>query len=554
MIKIDQLKLPAEHTEKDLEAAVSRYLKKAGLGDRQWPYRILRRSLDCRKKPDIFYSYQIGVFPEGADPAGSGSDRDRSGTEALLQKRDRHHRLTFTDPPVSYSVLPVDKDRLSSFSGKPPVVIGDGPAGLFCAYVLTLAGMPPVVLERGEPVGTRTEKVDAFWRDGTLDPDCNVQFGEGGAGTFSDGKLNSSIKDRSGRTGFVLNTFVSFGADPSILYEAKPHLGTDVLKRVIAALRSDMERKGCEFRFGARAEELLLQGGRVSGVLVKEKEALPYSLFSDCVVLAAGHSARDTFFALHDQGVPMEQKPFAMGFRVIHPQRLIDKAQYGIENARERGLPAADYKLTFQAADGRAVYSFCMCPGGYVVNASSEPGRLTVNGMSYSGRSSGYANAAVVAAVLPEDFGSSDPLAGVLLQRRIEEKACSLLQGKIPAQCYLDFKQGTQKALKALPYEPAIKGQYGLSGLRGLFPEKVDQAISEAMADFDRRIPGFAGREAVLAGLEARTSCPLRIVRDPESLMSSFRGLYPCGEGAGYAGGIMSAAVDGIRVAERILA
>ena len=430
MFRINELKLPATHTKEDLEAAI---LKELGIrAVSHISYEIERRSLDCRKKPDLFYSYRILVKLPG-------------GLEKKLRQKNRNKRLVFLEKkeePYQVPLLQTTGNRgqeqgTSKNSGEGdtesrPVIVGDGPAGLFCAYILTLAGVPPLVLERGLSVSERNKRVEEFWESGRLDPECNVQFGEGGAGTFSDGKLNSSIKDKSGRIPFVLKTFTQFGAKEEIVFDAKPHLGTDELKRIIPNMRQFMEQQGCEFRFGAKVTDLVAEDGAVRGVRVvyRDEEPIRFGVSESdttrntvpvkeqCkvefikakqVVLAIGHSARDTFQILYDKGIPMELKDFAVGFRVMHPQRLIDTAQYGKENL-DKGLPAADYKLTHTAENGRRIYSFCMCPGGYVVNASSEQGRLAVTGMSNESRDSGTANSAVVAAVTKEDFGSEHPL------------------------------------------------------------------------------------------------------------------------------------------------
>ncbi len=557
MIRIEQLRLGTEHTQEELLRAVER-----AVGERVLPFngtsgfKILKRSLDCRHKPDIYYSYSIGVITD-------------KRTEERVRRRSRNKRLSFIDetvyePPV-YS---------GGASGRPdPVIIGDGPAGLFCAYILTAAGLKPIVLERGDRIDVRAQRVDRFWREGILDTASNVQFGEGGAGTFSDGKLNSTIKDRAGRIGLVLDTFIKYGAKESIAYEAKPHLGTDMLKSIITAMRLDMEKRGCSFRFNSCAEELILENKRVKGVTVRrtfgegdKRRHEVYELKADTVVVAVGHSAADTFRMLLKNGLELTQKDFAMGFRVIHPQELINRAQYG-EGYSER-LPAADYKLTNITKSGRSVYSFCMCPGGYVVNASSRESGLTVNGMSYSGRASGYANSAIVTPFTGKDFGSEHPLAGVEFQQRLEKKAYELAGGRVPVQSFSEFKERTEGSFaeaesKLKPQEESpynlketgcIKGECGYADLSSVFGREVNEAITESMEQFDRQIKGFAGESALLAGIEARTSSPVRIVRDKDTFMSNnIYGVFPCGEGAGYAGGIMSAAVDGIKTAEKII-
>ncbi len=597
MIKIEQLKLPFGHTAEELENAIEkrigirlprlsiRSLEGDALSDwrtdiskasynkakKEEGYRILRRSLDCRKKPLIFYSYSIGIF------------LDKEKEERILKRKGgrrglvRCEETAYKPPALRKKDACLKNDRaeddydLKAAKTCPylsrPVIAGAGPAGLFCAYVLSLAGLRPIVLERGDPVDLRTRKVEAFFKGGELDPESNVQFGEGGAGTFSDGKLNSGIKDKEGRIAFVLESFVRFGAKDEIIYDAKPHLGTDALKDIIKNMRAFLTESGCEFRFGTKLCDIFIEDGdRVGGAAVSIREGSPLMpvreelLKTDILVLATGHSARDTLEMLCEKNITMEQKDFAMGLRVMHPQKLIDRAQYG--EGLDASLPPADYKLSNITKDGSRVYSFCMCPGGYVVNSSSEQGRLCVNGMSLSDRGSDTANSAIVAAFSKEDFGSKHPLAGMWLQRDIEKKAFERAEGRIPVQSFEGFRRAVrdcnndskeQFSLPPLKGEMCIRGEYKETDLSGIYDRKIELAIIESMEAFDRTIHGFAGKEAMFAGTETRTSSPVRIVRDKDTLMADIKGLYPCGEGAGYAGGIMSAAVDGIKVAERII-
>lgn len=430
-----------------------------------------------------------------------------------------------------------------------PVIIGAGPAGLFCAYFLAMHGYQPVLLERGKDVDAREQDVEHFWATGELNPESNVQFGEGGAGTFSDGKLNTLVKDKDGKGRKVLEVFVECGAQEAILYENKPHIGTDVLKKVVRTMREKIISMGGEVRFQSQVTDICTENGRLKGVEINHGEILP----CEAAVLAIGHSARNTFQMLYDREVPMEAKAFAVGLRVQHPQKLIDENQYG--TAENPLLPAASYKLTAQTSYGRGVYSFCMCPGGYVVNASSEPGRLAVNGMSYSGRDGENANSAVIVSVTPEDFGSEHPLAGIEFQRKLEEKAYVVGGGKVPVQTYGEFKQKvcgeTENGHMKTPIAPCIKGQYAFSDLSSILPKECNLAFVEGMEQFGRILPGFNQPWALLAGVESRTSSPVRISRD-DTGQSTVKGLYPCGEGAGYAGGITSAAMDGISIAEKI--
>lgn len=537
MIRLNQLKLPVDHTKEQLIHKTAQYLRipESDILELQ----ILRQSLDARKKPELFYSYSVNVSVKREEKVYKDALR-RLGKANVLPAE-----------PVEYHFPEGGTKELKH----PVVIIGMGPAGLFCAYYLAQHGYATLLLERGADVDARQADVEAFWQTGKLKPDSNVQFGEGGAGTFSDGKLNTLVKDKYGRNTEVLKTFVEHGADPAIVYQAKPHIGTDVLSRVVKSMRQEIQRLGGEVRFHSQVTEILTAGGQVTGVKVNDMEEIP----SEQVVLAPGHSARDTFSMLYEKRFPMSAKPFAVGFRVEHPQSLINVSQYGAETVK--GLGAAAYKVTAKTSTGRGVYSFCMCPGGYVVNASSEPGRLAVNGMSYSGRDGKNANSAIIVAVTPADYGSDHPLAGIEFQRRLEQKAYELCGGKLPVQRYGDFREKVtgeprpeEKDAQETSWEafkPQCKGAYEWADLTGILPEECNRAFVEGMDSFDRQIHGFASPAVILTGVESRTSSPVRIERD-EELQSAIRGCYPCGEGAGYAGGITSAAMDGIRVAEQI--
>lgn len=514
-------------------------------------FTVVRQSIDARKKPDIFFSYVVDVE---LDQEESILKRIKGNQVSLVKKTSYHF-------PVS------EKEKTMTR----PVIVGMGPAGLFCGYFLARHGYRPILLERGAAVEERMEDVEAFWKDGVLKPDSNVQFGEGGAGTFSDGKLNTLVKDRDGRNKAVLETFVKFGAKKEILYDAKPHIGTDVLCEVVRSMREEILRLGGEVRFHSKVTKIHIRDGSVRGVTVKTgdsqaqkavKSILEEFLPCEQVVLAIGHSARDTFAMLYDEKIPMEAKSFAVGLRVEHPQTMINTAQYG--SAFPKGLGAAPYKVAAQTSTGRGVYSFCMCPGGYVVNASSEEGRLAVNGMSYSGRDGRNANSAVIVAVTPEDYGSEHPLAGIEFQRRLEEEAYRLGQGRIPVQRYGVFRRCVDSGLleeALLPaerevtvqdgLEPQNKGSFVYADVSRILPEECNRAFVEGMKQFARQIPGFDREDAILSGVESRTSSPVRIPRGPD-MQSAVKGLYPCGEGAGYAGGITSAAMDGIKAAEAI--
>lgn len=502
---------------------------------------VVKQSIDARKKPDLFLVYTIDVLLKGDAWGKTGTPTVRES--AVLKKcRDKNVSIA---KEVLYQ-FPCEMQQ--AVDGTRPVIVGMGPAGLFCGYLLAQHGFKPVILERGTDVDERTKDVEQFWNgESALNPESNVQFGEGGAGTFSDGKLNTLVKDKEGRNKFVLRTFIKHGAPERILFDAKPHIGTDILKNVVKSMREQIISWGGEVRFHSKVTDLLFSNGKVCGVVVNQEETIE----SNHVVLAIGHSARDTFEMLYDKQIPMEAKSFAVGFRVEHSQNLIDATQYGEANVGK--LPAAPYKVTAQASNGRGVYSFCMCPGGYVVNASSEPNLLAVNGMSYSRRDSGVANSAIIVAVTPEDFGSEHPLAGLSFQRELEKKAYQAGQGKIPVQFFKDYVENQVALSEEMDkkYRSNTKGMHKYANLRGILPDACEQAFIEGMHHFSKMIKKYDDDYAILSGVESRTSSPVRIHRD-EFLQSEVKGLYPCGEGAGYAGGITSAAMDGCRIAEEI--
>ena len=526
MLRINQLKLPVGHTRQELERKVLKLLRVSQTPE----IKIVRRSVDARKKPELYFNYILDIRIKNEKEVYRRCDK----TQVLLQQEKEYHF------PVSDYRGPVR-----------PVIIGTGPAGLFCGYMLAEAGFRPILLERGKKVEERTADVQKFWDTGKLDPESNVQFGEGGAGTFSDGKLNTLVKDKYGRNRKVLSLFVKEGAPDEILYDHKPHIGTDVLSCVVKNMREHILSLGGEIRFQAKATDFEIREGKVTGVVINDGEVLP----ADHVVLATGHSARDTFERLYELGIAMEAKPFAVGFRVEHPQELINQSQYGQSKVEELGN--APYKVTATAENGRGVYSFCMCPGGYVVNASSEEGRLAVNGMSYSGRDGKNANSAIIVSVSPRDYGSDHPLSGIVFQRRIEEKAFLIGNGKVPVERYGDFRSymtgdvDTREESRMDAFSPAIKGEWCYAKVHDILPEELNRSFVEGMEQFGRIISGFNDSNVLIEGIESRTSSPVRIDRD-EELQASVKGIYPCGEGAGYAGGITSAAMDGIKVAEEI--
>ena len=525
MIRIQQLKMHPGHSEKELEDRIEKMLHlRSGQIE---SYLIRKQSIDARKKPEIQYVYVIDVITRNVNETKC-VERLRNSQISICQEK----KYCF---PTSGST-PL-KER--------PVIIGTGPAGLFCGYLLAQKGYRPILLERGRDVDARTADVKQFWKTGTLDPESNVSFGEGGAGTFSDGKLNTLIKDKDGRGQYVLEIFVENGAQPEIKYEAKPHVGTDVLVDVVKNMRLKIEAWGGEVRFGCRADGFFIENAHIRGVKLSDGSILHTRL----VVLACGHSARDTFSWLNQLDIQMEAKAFAVGLRVEHPQTLINISQYGRDYPEV--LPPAPYKLTAQTKNGRGVYSFCMCPGGYVVNASSEENRLAVNGMSYSRRDAQNANSAIIVSVTPEDFGANGPLAGVEFQRKLEEKAYTIGNGNIPVQKYGDFSEKASKGKIPADFTPCIQGRWSFADVASILPKELKESFIEGMEKFGHIIPGFDDENALLSGIESRTSSPVRICRD-ETFQSNIRGLYPCGEGAGYAGGITSAAMDGIRIAEVI--
>jgi len=529
MIRITELALPLGHAPDALRAAV---LKRLGIASADLlEVSVFKRSYDARKKnSEISFVYILDVEVRH---------------EAALLARLASDRHVGPAPDTSYHPVAHAPAGLQ----ERPLIIGFGPCGLFAALLLAQMGFRPIVLERGRDVRRRTKDTWALWRKKQLDPESNVQFGEGGAGLFSDGKLYSQIKDPKFYGRKVMQEFVKAGAPAEILYVSKPHIGTFRLTGVVSAMREQIIALGGEVRFESRVSDLLVEDGRVAGVQLADGEVLA----SRHVVLALGHSARDTFRMLHARGVFVEAKPFAIGFRIEHPQSLIDKARLG-KYAGHPELGAADYKLVHHARNGRAVYSFCMCPGGTVVAATSEVGRLVTNGMSQYSRNERNANAGIVVGISPEQDFPGGPLAGVALQERLEEKAFALGGGDYcaPGQLVGDFLRQTPSTSLG-KVQPSYKPGVRLGDLAEALPAYAIEAIREALPVFGRQIHGFDRDDAVLTGIETRTSSPLRITRDPVSLQSlNTRGLYPAGEGAGYAGGILSAGVDGIRVAEAL--
>ncbi|MBQ6361971.1 MAG: FAD-dependent oxidoreductase [Lachnospiraceae bacterium] len=518
MIRISNIKLPPEYTGADIEKRLRR------IGVKNQEYVLSRLSLDARKKEEIHYLASFDLE--------SGSGLRPYGGAGISEINER----PYTAP----------EHGVSELSGR-PVIIGAGPAGMFAGLLLALYGYAPLIIERGAPADERMKTVNEFWENGSLDPDSNPCFGEGGAGTFSDGKLTTGIKDKHGRIRQILRWFCEAGADEDILYWHKPHLGSDRLPGIMMNIRKKTEAAGGEYRFHTRAEKLILKDGAVRGLLIKNSAGKPEELSCGCVILACGHSARDTIRMLYSQGVPVEAKNFAVGLRIEHPAAMISRAQYGEQYKK---LPTADYKLTGRSDDGHGVYSFCMCPGGSVINSSTEAGMICVNGMSLKARDGRNSNSAIVVGVGPADFGEG-VFAGMDMQRKLEKAAWRAGNGNIPVQLLGDFMNG-KGSVQLGDIQPDIKGAYSLSNLREVLTDGLSSSIISVMPYFGKRIEGFDRYDAVLSGVESRTSSPVRINRDA-NYESSIKGLFPCGEGAGYAGGITSAAADGMKTAEEII-
>jgi len=526
MLRITELKLPLDHPENMLKTAI---FDRLGISTEELiTYTIFRQGFDARKRNAILLVYTLDV--------------ETTNEQTILNRLQDDPHISLTPDSTYRFVTQASKDPEQR-----PVIIGTGPCGLFAGLILAQMGFRPIILERGKEVRERTKDTFGLWRKGVFNPESNVQFGEGGAGTFSDGKLHTQIKDPNHYGRKVLTEFVKAGAPPEILHVSKPHIGTFRLVTVVEQLRATIESLGGEIRFQNRVDDIIIDNGQVRGVTLASGETIN----TDHVLLAVGHSARDTFKMLYDRGVYIEAKPFSIGFRIEHPQSLIDTCRFG-SNAGHPLLGAADYKLVHHCSNGRSVYSFCMCPGGTVVAATSEPGHVVTNGMSQYSRNERNANSGIVVGITPDDY-PGHPLAGIYFQRRLEAGAFKLggETYEAPGQLVGDFlAKRPSSALGTV--QPSYTPGVHLCDLSSALPDYAIAAIREAIPAFDKKIKGFAMKDAVLTGVETRTSSPIRIKRNEHYQSMNIKGLYPAGEGAGYAGGILSAAVDGIKVAEAL--
>lgn len=521
MIRIRQIKIKVEdNNHENIIKAIARRLKINIENINE--YKIKKQSLDARDKNNILFVYDIDACIKN---------------EKNILKHN-HDKFISISPNEEYlQPRAINKDIN-------PVIIGSGPAGLFSAYTFVEAGIKPIIIERGEKIEKRIKTVEDFWSSNKLNENSNVQFGEGGAGTFSDGKLNTLVKDKYFYGKHVLETFVHFGAPEEILYSYKPHIGTDILRRVIINMREYLISKGAIIKYNSCMSDIIIENEELTGIIINSKEKLN----CNTLILAIGHSARDTLRMLHKKGLNMESKPFAVGVRIQHPQDMINESQYGAKY--KNSLGAANYKLTYQSSNGHGVYTFCMCPGGYVVNASSENNRLAVNGMSNYKRNSKNANSAIIITVNEKVYGEG-LFKGLEFQERLENQAYKLGTGLIPVQLLKDY-YNNQISTQFKSIHPEIKGNYTFANLNELLPNELNIALKEALPNFDTKIKGFNHPDSIIAGIESRTSSPIKIPRD-ETYKSNIKGIYPCGEGAGYAGGIMTSAIDGIKIAETII-
>lgn len=518
MIRIRNIKI--NYTKDNQEEIIKKITNKLQINKNEIKaLKINKKSLDARKKDNLHYVYEIDIT---------------TPKEKQILNKIKNNDI-FKTPIEKYQYKPTGTKKIQNR----PIIVGSGPAGLFASYLLAQNGYKPIIIERGEKIENRIKTVNDFWNTGKLNPESNVQFGEGGAGTFSDGKLNTLVKDKNFRMKKVFEIFVQNGAPKEILYLNKPHIGTDILSTVIKNLRNQIIKMGGKICYNTKLTNIIINNNKLEAIEINNNQIIK----CNTLILAIGHSARDTFEMLYNKKINIEPKPFAIGIRIQHPQEMINKNQYGLKEL------TADYKLTTNI-NGRGVYSFCMCPGGYVVNASSEKNKLAINGMSYHKRDSQNANSAIIVTVSPKDYGTK-PLDGIKFQRKLEEKAYKINNGKIPIQLFKDFKEN-KKTEKFGKTKPIFKGNYEFANLNEILPEYITDSLKEAIEYFDKKIKNYARDDAILAAIESRTSSPVKILRD-ENFQSNIKGIYPCGEGAGYAGGITTSAMDGIKVAEAIM-
>ena len=518
MIRLRQVKVSLDNRDNLLKKVSNLlHIKERDINS----YKIVKESIDARNKSNILLIYEIDI--------------EINNEDKILEKIKSDD--IFKTPNEEFEFKITGTKKLENR----PIIVGSGPAGLFCAYLLSEHGYNPVVIERGECVEDRVNSIENFWKTGKLNTNSNVQFGEGGAGTFSDGKLNTLVKDKEFISKKVFEIFVENGAPEEIMYLNKPHIGTDILRQVIINMRNKIISMGGIFKYNSCMTDIGIEEEKIKYIEINNGEIIP----CDNLILAIGHSARDTFKMLYEKGLNMETKPFAVGLRIEHPQEMINESQYGMKY--HPYLKNASYKLTYKASNGRGVYSFCMCPGGYVVNASSENGCLVVNGMSNHDRDTSNANSAIVVTVSPKDYGTN-PLDGIEYQRKLEITAYTKGHGKIPLQLYKDFKDN-KVSTSIGDINPITKGDYSLSNLNEILPSYISDSIKEAIEEFNKKIKGFNRSDAVLLGIESRTSSPVKIIRN-EKYSSNISGIYPIGEGAGYAGGITTSAIDGVKMAK----
>ena len=516
MIKIRQIKVSIlKDTKEELINKISKKLNIKEFDIKN--IKISKKSIDARTKENIYYVYEVIIDV-------NNENKIKLSNDVIKYKEERY----------SYKITGIKnmKER--------PVIVGSGPSGLFLGYMLSICGYNPIIIERGEKIEDRIKTVDKFFKEGILNKNSNIQFGEGGAGTFSDGKLNTLVKDK--REEKVFEIFTKFGAPKEILYEAKPHIGTDILREVIKNMRNKMIEYGCTFKYNSTLTDINIKDNEVKSIIINNKEEIP----CETLVLGIGHSARDTFKMLYEKGIKMVSKPFAVGIRIQHPKDLINEAMYG---KYFKYLPTSSYKLTYKAKDSRGVYSFCMCPGGFVVNSSSDEKGIVINGMSNYKRDEKNSNSALIVTVDENDYGKG-LFDGMNFQKQIEEKAYKIGKGKIPTQNYIDLKNN--KESKELLNEPSFKGSYTLSNINEILPDYICNDLIEAIEYFNTKIKGYNNDNAIISAPETRTSSPVRILRD-ENYQTNIKGIYPIGEGSGYSGGITTSAMDGIRCFEKII-